>query len=329
VIDAAGRAVCAGEEGAMQFDDQRVDTSKVRDLRGSGGGGGFGGSGGGGLGGVGGAAAAGILAQLLRGKGGKGAILMLLLIGGFMLFSSFLGGGATQEAAVAPEGASDDLATRCNQPGAIQEYPDCLLVKAFNETDEVWSAEFARLGQPYEPPGLTFFSGSVNTACGPASTAVGPFYCPGDSNIYFDLGFARQLQQLGVEGDYANIYIMAHEFGHHLQNITGIERQVRQLQSQDRGNANAYGVKMELQADCMAGAWGRMANDRGNLTVTNAEVQDAMNAASAVGDDRIQESAGQRVNPETWTHGSAAQRQQWYLVGFNSGDINRCNTFSS
>jgi predicted metalloprotease len=328
VIDAAGRAVRDGEEGAMQFDDQRVDTSRVRDLRGGGSGGGFGGSGAGGMGSVGGAAAAGILAQLLRGKGGKGAMLMLLLIGGFMLVSTFLG-GATQQVAVAPEGASEDLATRCNQPGAIQEYPDCLLVKAFNETDEVWSAEFARLGQPYESPGLTFFDGSVSTACGPATTAVGPFYCPGDSNIYFDLGFARQLQQLGVEGDYANIYIMAHEFGHHLQNITGIERQVRQLQSQDRQNANAYGVKMELQADCMAGAWGRMANDRGNLTVTNAEVQDAMNAASAVGDDRIQESAGQRVNPETWTHGSAAQRQQWYLVGFNSGDINRCNTFSS
>ena len=107
------------------------------------------------------------------------------------------------------------------------------------------------------------------------------------------------------------------------------EQQVRQVQAQDRGNANKYGVKMELQADCFAGAWGRMANDRGNVAVTQAEVQQAMDAAQAVGDDRIQASAGQRVNPETWTHGSAAQRQQWSLVGYNSGDINRCNTFTS
>jgi hypothetical protein len=167
----------------------------------------------------------------------------------------------------------------------------------------------------------------VDTACGPATTAVGPFYCPGDESIYFDLGFASQLQQLGVEGDYANVYIMAHEFGHHLQNISGIERQVRQLQASDRRNANRYGVAMELQADCFAGAWGRMADDRGNVTVTDAEVKQAMAAAQAVGDDRIQEASGMRVNPETWTHGSAQQRESWYLVGFNSGDFDRCNTF--
>ncbi|MGB7979839.1 MAG: neutral zinc metallopeptidase [Candidatus Nanopelagicales bacterium] len=206
--------------------------------------------------------------------------------------------------------------------------PDCLLVKAFNETDEVWDAEFARLGQDYAAPSLTFFDGSVQTACGPATTAVGPFYCPGDQNIYFDLGFANQLKQLGVQGDYANIYIMAHEFGHHLQNITGIESEVRRLQSEDRANANAYGVEMELQADCFAGAWGRMADDRGNVTITRAELKEAQDAAEAVGDDRIQEQSGMRVNPESWTHGSAQQRREWYLTGYNSGDINRCNTLA-
>ena len=316
----------------MQFDDDRVDTSKVDDLRD--GTTGRGGGGIGGTGGMGGAAAAGILAMLLKGKGGKGSMVLLLIVGGFLIFSQMGGGGITQQGVAVPgevtaaQGTSGDLETRCNQPAAIQQYPDCLLTKAYNETDEVWSAEFARLGQDYRAPRLTFFDGSVNTACGPATTEVGPFYCPGDEKIYFDLGFAQQLQQLGVQGDYANIYIMAHEFGHHLQNITGIEKQVRALQAKDRRNANAYGVKMELQADCMAGAWGRMANDRGNVAVTDAEVQQAMAAASAVGDDRIQEAAGARVNPETWTHGSAKQRESWYLVGFNSGDINRCNTFN-
>ena len=313
----------------MQFDDDRVDTSKVDDLRdGRSGGGGLGGAGG-----MGGAATAGIIAMLLRGKGGKGGMLMLLIVGGFLVFSQ-MSGGTTQQAVddqgavTAAQGSTGDLATRCNQTGAIQQYPDCLLAKAFNETDEVWSAEFARLGQEYRSPRLTFFDGSVNTACGPATTAVGPFYCPGDEKIYFDLGFAAQLQQLGVQGDYANVYIMAHEFGHHLQNVTGIEKQVRQSQAKDRGNANKYGVAMELQADCFAGAWGRMANDRGNVTVTDAEVKQAQNAASAVGDDRIQQASGTQVNPETWTHGSAKQRESWYLVGYNSGDINRCNTYS-
>ena len=308
----------------MQFDDDRVDTSRVDDLRGSGrsGGGGLGG------GGMGGAATAGLIAMLMRGKGGKGMLLALLIVGALTVFGG--GGGlfgGSQQAIAPPEGAAEDLDARCNTSGAIQQYPDCLLTKAYNEADEVWAAEFARLGETYTAPRLAFFSNSVNTACGPATTAVGPFYCPGDQRIYFDLGFADQLNQLGVKGDYANVYIMAHEFGHHLQNITGIEQQVRTRQSQNPDEVNALCVKMELQADCFAGVWGRMANDRGNLTITRAELADAQNAAQAVGDDRIQAGAGQRVNPETWTHGSAQQRQQWYLTGYNSGDINRCNTF--
>lgn len=309
----------------MQFDDDRVDTSHVDDLRGSGGR-----SSGGAMGGAGGAAAAGIIAMLMRGKGGKGLLLGLLVIGALMFFggNSLFGGGQSQQA-VAPEGAAEDLNTRCNQDGAIEQYPDCLLTKAYNETDEVWSAEFARLGQQYQAPRLAFFSGSVNTGCGNATTEVGPFYCPADEEIYFDLGFAQQLNQLGVKGDYANVYIMAHEFGHHLQKILGIEEQVRNLQQSDSGNANKYGIAMELQADCLAGVWGKMANDRGNLTITRSELADAQNAAMAVGDDRIQAGAGMQVNPETWTHGSAEQRQQWYMVGFNSGDMNRCDTFAN
>ena len=202
------------------------------------------------------------------------------------------------------------------------------MAKALNETDEVWAQEFQRRGLEYRAPRLVFFDGSVSTSCGPASTEVGPFYCPGDQRIYFDLGFARQLQQLGVSGDYATVYIMAHEFAHHLQNVTGIGSQVRSAQQQAAGDANKYSIAMELQADCFAGVWGRMADDRGNVTVTAQEVREAQDAARAVGDDRIQAGARQRVNPETWTHGSAAQRAQWYTTGFNSGDMDRCTTYA-
>ncbi|MCU0282515.1 MAG: neutral zinc metallopeptidase [Candidatus Nanopelagicales bacterium] len=313
----------------MRFDDNRVDTGGVDDLRG--GGRGLGGGGGG----MGGMALAGLLSMLLRGRGGKGTLLALVLLGGLLLLGGGgLFGGAGQSplqaegVTGAQAGTTSDLEARCNRDGAIEQYDDCLLVKAYNETDEVWSEEFQRRGMPYRAPRLAFFSGRVDTACGPATTQVGPFYCPGDQRIYFDLGFASQLRQLGVEGDYANVYIMAHEFGHHLQTITGVEQQVRQAQQDDPRNANAYGIAMELQADCYAGAWGRMADDRGNVTVTPAEVRQAQAAAQAVGDDRIQAGAGQRVNPETWTHGSAAQREQWYNVGFNSGDMARCDTFS-
>ncbi len=306
----------------MRFDDDRVDTSGVDDLRGRG-------SGAGGAG-IPSAATAGLIAMLLRGRGGKGALLAVLLLGALTLFGgggAALFGGADTQQAIAPEGASTDLATRCAQSGAIEQYPDCLLVKAYNEADEVWSDEFARRGMAYSAPRLVFFSGAVSTACGRATTAVGPFYCPGDNRIYFDLGFASQLQQLGVKGDYATVYILAHEFGHHLQNITGIERQVRQAQQDTPSRASKYSVAMELQADCFAGVWGRMANDRGNVAITRAELADAQNAAAAVGDDRIQQSAGRSVDPETWTHGSAQQRQQWYMVGYNSGDLDRCTTF--
>lgn len=307
----------------MQFDDNRVDTSGIDDVRGSSGGGA-------GMGGVGGAAVAGILAALLRGRGGRSMILVVLLLGAYLMFGGGLFSGTSPEpVATAPQGAATDLASRCNTAGAIQQYDDCLLAKAFNETDEVWTQEFAQRGQAYQAPRLTFFSRSVDTACGPATTAVGPFYCPTDQHIYFDLGFAKQLGKLGVKGDYANVYIMAHEFGHHLQNLLGIESKVRQLQAQDRRNTNKYGVAMELQADCLAGVWGRMANDRGNLTITQSELADAQNAAAAVGDDRIQEQSGMSIDPESWTHGSATQRRQWYMVGFNSGDPNRCNTFGA
>src|SRR5262249_37094743 len=151
--------------------------------------------------------------------------------------------------------------------------------------------------------------------CGPASASVGPFYCPQDERIYLDVDFLNQLQeQYGATGRYAQAYILAHEYGHHLQTLLGIEPQVRRQQEADPSRVNELSVKLELQADCLAGVWGNLANAAGNVTVTQAEVRQAQNAAAAVGDDRIQQESGQRVNPESWTHGSASDRQRWYTT---------------
>jgi predicted metalloprotease len=308
----------------MEFDDQHVDVSGVDDQRGGGGGGGIGGSriggrtaaaGGGGI-----VAVIVTVVVLLLGGGGSGST------GGIdlsQLLPSGVSGGSSGE-------TSAQLATRCNTAGAIDTYEDCYLIKVYDETDKVWSAEFTRLGLAYHRPRLTFFSGSVSTGCGEASSQVGPFYCPPDEKIYLDIDFLNQLQtQFGATGRYAQAYILAHEFGHHLQTLLGIEAKVRKGQQANPSQVNPLSVKMELQADCFAGVWGSLANKAGNVTVSQADVAQAQNAAAAVGDDRIEAQAGVRVNPESWTHGSAAQRKTWYTTGFTSGDINRCDTFSA
>lgn len=282
----------------MQFDDQRVDTTNFEDRRGLSRG-----------------------AQMGVGAGGLGLIGLLLAL----LLGGGIGDFGGTEAATTQTNSSSDVATRCNQAGAIQQYDDCYVLKIFNEVNEVWTD---RIGTNYVPPTLVFFEQGVNTACGPASSQTGPFYCPGDSKVYLDLGFLAQLQrQLGAEGDYAQAYVVAHEVGHHLQNLQGIERQVRQAQRANPSQANALSIAMELQADCYAGVWGRLANDNGNVRITQEEFNQAMNGAAAVGDDRIQQATGGRTNPETWTHGSAAQRQQWFGRGFTTGDPNQCATF--
>jgi uncharacterized protein len=295
----------------MEFDDQRVDVGGVTDRRGGGGLGRGVAIGGGGLGLIG--VIAVLLLQLLGGGGGGGVDLN-------QLAPDTVTGGAPGE-------SQQELAERCNTDGAIDRYDDCYLIKVYNETDEVWAEELAN--QDYRPPGLTFFTGAVATGCGQATSQVGPFYCPADENIYIDIDFLEELQQrFGADGRYAQAYIMAHEFGHHLQSILGVEPQVRQAQQSDPSRANELSVRLELQADCFAGVWGRLADERGNVTITRAELTQALEAAAAVGDDRIQEAATGRVDPESFTHGSSEQRQQWYATGFDSGDIQRCDTFA-
>ena len=291
----------------IKFDNQSVNTSGVSDRRGRGGPVAIGG-----------------------GAGVVGLIIYVII--------SLVGGGNVDPSQLIPPGGpvqgegagTGDLETRCNTNGAIEKYDDCFLVKVYNEINEVWTDEFSRSGSTYEPPGLTFFTQSVETGCGTASSQVGPFYCPPDQNIFIDIGFLDQLQQqFGAEGRYAQAYILAHEAGHHLQTLFGTERKVRAAQQKDPSQQNALSVSLELQADCYAGVWSKLADDKGNVSVGDAELDQAIGAAAAVGDDRIQQKTQGRVDPESWTHGSAEQRKKWFLTGRQSGDVNACDTFAA
>jgi len=226
--------------------------------------------------------------------------------------------------------SQSDIDTRCNaSPEAIEQYDDCFTIKVTNEIDEVWTAEFARRDSEYSRPQLVLFEQSVSTGCGQASANVGPFYCPPDQSVYIDLGFMERLQQqLGAEGRYAKAYILAHEVGHHIQTLTGTEAQVRRAQQQDPSRTNELSVKLELQADCLAGVWSILANRAGNLSITETELDEALGAAEAVGDDAIQGEGGGQVNPETFTHGTSEERRQWFLTGYQSGDLDACDTFA-
>lgn len=192
-----------------------------------------------------------------------------------------------------------------------------------DDTQTVWR----RLQPGYRDAQLVLFRGGVRSACGNASAAMGPFYCPGDQKVYIDLGFYGDLaRRFGAPGDFAQAYVLAHEIGHHLQHITGIEPKVRQLQRQRPGQANALSVRMELQADCFAGVWAHSTAKRDLLDP--GDLEEGLSAAAAVGDDRIQEMSGTGVQPESFTHGSSRQRVEWFRRGFDSGDPEQCDTFA-
>jgi predicted metalloprotease len=196
------------------------------------------------------------------------------------------------------------------------------------DTQETWTKIFAQSGQTYQPAILSLFRNSVSSGCGSADSGMGPFYCPADQRVYIDLGFYEELQKrFGAPGDAAQAYVIAHEIGHHVQNQLGISGKVRQAQEQDPGSANELSVRLELQADCLAGVWAHTTQQRGYLDP--GDVEEALTAASAVGDDRIQSQSMGGVNPETWTHGSSEQRMKWFQNGFQSGDIEHCDTFAA
>lgn len=202
--------------------------------------------------------------------------------------------------------------------------------KVLASTEDVWAETFREAGKQYEAPRLVLFSGQTPTACGTGQTAMGPFYCPGDKKVYIDLAFYHELEsRFHAPGQFAQAYVIAHEVGHHVQNLLGIANKVHSAQQRTgKVEANALSVRMELQADCLAGVWGKRANDMRNI-LDPGDLEAALNAATAIGDDRLQQQAQGRIVPESFTHGSSAQRVRWFRRGFETGDMNQCNTFQA
>jgi predicted metalloprotease len=197
-----------------------------------------------------------------------------------------------------------------------------------DDAQRFWQRTFEASGENYRDANLVLFTGSTQSACGGATSAIGPHYCPADEKVYLDLDFFRELKnQFGAPGDFAQAYVLAHEIGHHVQHLLGIMNRVERAERSGSGGPEELSVRLELQADCFAGVWGYTTYDRELLE--SGDLQEGLDAAAAVGDDRIQRQAGQRVNPETWTHGSSEQRTTWFRRGFDSGDPSECDTFAT
>ncbi|MEU7871612.1 neutral zinc metallopeptidase [Dactylosporangium sp. NPDC049140] len=310
----------------MEFnDDADLDTSQVNDLRGSGGGGG----GGGGLGGI-----------PIPIGGGRGGIIVTVIIlavvlcgGGGLFGSGLLGGGGGGDNAKPDNSA---LNTQCDKSNKDRfKNADCRNVLYINSVQAYWKTEMpAAFGKQYKVAKTNFFSGSVNTGCGAADSGVGPFYCPADSQVYIDLTFYNELNsRFGASGEFAAPYVLAHEYGHHIQNLLGTNAKAEQGAQQ---GANSASVRLELQADCYAGTWANHATEtkdpQGDAlfkSITDQDIAEAVQTAEAIGDDTIQKKAGQKVNPDGFTHGTSAQRKKWFQQGFNTGDPRQCDTFNT
>ncbi|RKE21796.1 neutral zinc metallopeptidase [Streptomyces sp. TLI_171] len=294
----------------MQFDDDaELDTAQVQDRRGVPGGG-------------------------LAIGGGAVGILGLIVA---LLFGVDPGlFGAADPTAAPPVGqatSSAQLASACRTGADANQRQDCRILAVVNSVQGYWQGDLAARGRSYAPATTVLFTDRVATACGTATSAVGPFYCPGDRKAYFDLGFFDDMsRQLGAQGGpFAEAYVVAHEYGHHVQNLLGTTGRV----GADRQGADSASVKLELQADCYAGVWAHHATTTPQAStgrplitrLTDRDIALALDAAESVGDDRIQQRATGRSNPETWTHGSSAQRSQWFTTGYRTGDPAKCDTF--
>lgn len=261
---------------------------------------------------------------------GIGGLLLLMvigyLVGGDPMALLRDGGVATQ---VGPGGAPGEGPGGAG--GAAPTDQAGQFVRAvLGSTEDVWRAQFQQMGRRYVEPRLILFSDAVQSACGLGSAAVGPFYCPPDQQVYVDLSFYRELdQRFGAPGDFAQAYVVAHEVGHHVQNLLGIAERVDALRSRaSEGQANALSVRQELQADCFAGIWGHdVAQSGGGIKLDPGDVEEGLAAAAAIGDDRLQRRSQGTVTPETWTHGSSEQRVQWLRRGLSSGRVDDCDTF--
>jgi predicted metalloprotease len=269
-------------------------SSDIEDRRGSSGGLGFGGA--------------------PMGIGGAILLLVLSLVFHRNFFALFSGSGeATQ-----PSAASQQPVAQTPEEQKEVQFVSFVL----DDIQKTWETNLPN----YHHAKLVLFRDGVDSACGMAQTASGPFYCPEDEKVYVDLAFFDELQQrFRASGDFAQAYVIAHEVGHHVQKLTGIEPKVHQAMERDPSHAKEYSVRLELQADCLAGVWGHSTDQRKLLE--SGDVEEGLNAAAAVGDDRIQKMSGRRVNPESFTHGSAQERASWFRRGFESGNMDSCNTF--
>jgi predicted metalloprotease len=295
-------------------EDANLDTGQVEDVRGSTGGGGIGG---GRLGLV-------ITVVVLVG--------MLLLGGAFG--TNLLGGPSGEQRA-----DNQTLEQKCSasNPNRFQEV-DCRNLLYVNSVQAYWRATLPQaFGRPYQDATTRFFSGGVNTGCGQADSGVGPFYCPADRHVYIDLTFYNELaNRFGAAGEFAAPYVIAHEYGHHVQNVLGTSDAVNRAQQRDPGNANRYSIMLELQADCYAGSWAKNATGTTDASgralfksITERDIQEAVETAEAIGDDAIQRRTTGRINQDQFTHGTSAQRREWFLRGYSAGDPRRCDTFGN
>jgi predicted metalloprotease len=290
------------------MDDQR-ESDNIEDRRG---GGGFGGGGGLRLGG---------------GRLGIGTIAIALVASYFLginpltVLSMLSGGGGMP--------AVEQSAPPAHKPPPTDETAR-FVSKVLASTEDTWNEVFRASGRRYEEPRLVLFSGMTPTACGTGQSAMGPFYCPGDQKVYIDLTFFRELKdRFRAPGEFAQAYVVAHEVGHHVQNLLGISDQVQAArQRAGKAEGNALSVKLELQADCFAGVWGKRTDAMKNI-LEPGDLEAALAAATAIGDDRLQQQAQGRIVPESFTHGSSEQRVRWFKRGFETGDINQCNTFKA
>ena len=264
------------------------------------------------------------LPAMIRSKTGRVILVVgvLAIFGGKLMgidvLSMFFGGGGSTTAHQSEEFSAQE-----------QQLADFVSV-VLADTEVTWQQIFRPQGANYKEPTLVLFTGRVNSACGMASAAVGPFYCPGDQKLYIDLSFFHDLKaRHGAPGDFAQAYVVAHEVGHHVQTLLGISQQVQQAgRGKSKAAVNALSVRQELQADCFAGVWGHAANTQRQL-LDPGDLEEALRAATAIGDDRLQRESGGRVVPDSFTHGSSQQRVTWFRRGFDSGRLEDCDTFSS
>ncbi|MCI0755967.1 KPN_02809 family neutral zinc metallopeptidase [Teichococcus vastitatis] len=257
------------------------------------------------------------------GLGGVAIVLICLFLG--VDPSMILGDGSGE----APQTQQSQQTRQAGTPGG-EDSGRRFVAQVLGDTEQVWNAEFQKLGRQYQEPALVLYTGATSSGCGAAQSQVGPFYCPSDQRVYIDLDFMAQLQQrLGATGDFAAAYIIAHEVGHHVQNQLGILDLTRRLQqqAQDQAQANGIQVRVELQADCLAGLWARQAQEARSI-LERGDIEEGLNAAAAVGDDRLQRRSQGQVQPESFTHGSSAERMRWFRTGLERGELAACDTFA-